>query len=242
MARRRARSVASQPLTVSVLRPASRSRPSRRRARRRRLGGPGPGSPTRLIGVLVVLAVIVAGVLVWRSQAGGNDDQRAAAQRFAVAWARGDRAAMWRALTPQARAAYPEASFAAAYRSADQAAGVRALSIGKLGPQHGDTIAVPVAVLTDAIGTLRIPGGREGSMLRVDQPSAPRAGCTAGGVAPKGLPSMQGNATACAPPDFPARAEDVRCSDRRSTTCLDSAASATISRTPTRPPAERWPC
>jgi peptidoglycan glycosyltransferase len=62
---------------------------------------------------------------------------------------------MWRALTPQARAAYPEASFAAAYRSADQAASVRALSIGKLGPQHGDTIAVPVAVLTDEIGTLR---------------------------------------------------------------------------------------
>ena len=42
-----------------------------------------------------------------------------------MGWTRRDWAVMWQALTPSARAAYPEARFAAAYRSADRAAGVR---------------------------------------------------------------------------------------------------------------------
>jgi beta-lactamase class D len=107
-----------------------------------------------VIGVLVVLAAIVGGVLVWRSLANSSVDRRAAVQRFAMAWARGDRAAMWRVLTPRARAAYPEAHFAAAYRSAEEAAGVRSVRIGAVGAEHGGTIAVAVDVSTEDFGRL----------------------------------------------------------------------------------------
>ena len=62
---------------------------------------------------------------------------------------------MWQALTPSARAAYPEARFADAYRSADRAAGVRWVQIGKLGGDHDGEIAVPVWVGTAEFGTLR---------------------------------------------------------------------------------------
>jgi cell division protein FtsI/penicillin-binding protein 2 len=72
-----------------------------------------------------------------------------------MAWTRGDWAAMWRVLTPRARAAYPEARFAAAYRSADQAAGVRSLRLGAVGGEHGGVIALVVAVGTEEFGTLR---------------------------------------------------------------------------------------
>lgn len=77
--------------------------------------------------VLVVLAAVVGGVLVWRSLASGDGGRRAAAERFAMAWVRDEWPAMWRALTPGARVAYPEPRFEAAYRSADRAAGVRTL-------------------------------------------------------------------------------------------------------------------
>ncbi len=62
---------------------------------------------------------------------------------------------MWQALTPSARAAFPEAPFGAAYRSADRAAGVRWVRVGKLGRDQAGGIAVPVSVGTAEFGTLR---------------------------------------------------------------------------------------
>ena len=108
-----------------------------------------------MIGVLVVLAAIVGGVLVWRSLADSDRGRRAVAERFATAWAHGQWALMWRALTPRARMAYPEARFAAAYRSADQAAGVRSLRIAAVGADRGGRIPVAVSVGTVDFGTLR---------------------------------------------------------------------------------------
>jgi beta-lactamase class D len=107
-----------------------------------------------MIGVLVVLAAVVGGVVVWRLNATSDAARRDAAQRFATAWARGDRAAMWRALTRRARGAYPEARFAAAYRSAEEAAGVRSLRIRSVGAEHDGTIPVAVDVRTQDFGTL----------------------------------------------------------------------------------------
>ena len=72
-----------------------------------------------------------------------------------MAWSRGDWATMWRVLTARARAAYPEARFAAVYRSAEATASVRSLGIGAVGGEHGGAIAVRVAVRTDDFGTLR---------------------------------------------------------------------------------------
>ena len=62
---------------------------------------------------------------------------------------------MWQALTPSARVAYPQARFAAAYRSADRAAGVRGVRVGRLGEDQPGEIAVPVQVATAEFGTLR---------------------------------------------------------------------------------------
>ena len=155
MARRGSRSVAPGPRAGSVLQASSRSGSRRRRGRRRVGGGVGRGGVGRVIGVLVVSAAVVGGVLVWRSLAHSDGNGRAAAQRFAVAWGRGDWALMWRALTPHARATYPEARFAAAYRGAYQQAGVRSLRIAPIGGEHGGRIAVAVTVRTEEFGALR---------------------------------------------------------------------------------------
>jgi hypothetical protein len=81
--------------------------------------------------------------------AAGNRDRRAAAERFVKAWGRSDLGAMLRALTPRARGEYPQGSFAAAYRRADRAAGVRWVSIARLADDGGG-FAVAVKLGTDA--------------------------------------------------------------------------------------------
>src|SRR2546421_11245118 len=134
MARRRSRFVAPGPRAGSVLLTRSRSGP-RRRGRRQVGGGLGRGGGLRVLVVLVVLAALAGGVLVWRSLAGGDRGRRAAAERYAMAWVRGQWSGMWRALTPGARAAYPEARFVAAYPSAGRAGGVRTLRTIKVGAE-----------------------------------------------------------------------------------------------------------
>ena len=127
----------------------------------------------RVVGVLVVLAALVlGGVVVWRSLTGNDPARRAAAERYATAWVGGDWPAMWQALTPSARAAYPEARFAAAYRDADRAAGVRTLRIVKVGGESGGGIPVGVRVDTLDFGTLHgtivLPVSGTGNSAGVD--------------------------------------------------------------------------
>ena len=105
--------------------------------------------------MLVVGAAVAAGVFAWRSVASGDGGRHAAAERFLTGWTRRDWAVMWQALTPSARIAYPEARFAAAYRSAERTAGVRWVRLGKLRGDHGGAIAAPVRVGTAEFGTLR---------------------------------------------------------------------------------------
>jgi peptidoglycan glycosyltransferase len=121
--------------------------PARRRRRRPRIG--------RWLVGLAILAVIGSGVYLWRSQVEAGDARREAAERFAAAWARGDRAAMWRELTPRARAATPERRFTAAYRNATRAAGVEAVAIGRVGQERDGRVPVQVSIRTDVFGTLR---------------------------------------------------------------------------------------
>ena len=123
-------------------------------ARRPVGGGSRPRRGVWLLGVLVVVAAVVGGLFVWRSVASGDGGRRAAAERFLTGWTRRDWAVMWQALTPSARATYPEARFAAAYRSADRAA--CSLGAGReAGGGHDGEIAVPVWVGTAEFGTLR---------------------------------------------------------------------------------------
>ena len=157
MGRRRSRYVVPGRRAGSVLLGGGRSGARRRGgwARRPVGGGSRPRRGVWLLGVLVVVAAVAGGLFVWRSVASGDGGRRAAAQRFLTGWTRRDWAVMWQALTPSARAAYPEARFSAVYRSADRTAGVRWVRVGKLGGGHDGEIAVPVWVGTVAFGTLR---------------------------------------------------------------------------------------
>lgn len=134
------------------------------RSARRHGGGPRFGTmpprrrpvvPWRVLLGLLVVAGITAGALAWHGAGGGRADRRTAAQRFVTAWEHGDHAVMWRALTPAARSAHPLRRFAAAYRAVGRTAGVRAVTAGRPGGEHGGMIAVPVAVRTADFGTLR---------------------------------------------------------------------------------------
>jgi penicillin-binding protein A len=156
MPRRRSRYSTPGPRAGSVLLDTGRSGARRRRRRRRGGGGIGWG---RLAGWLIVLLVLVGaiagGVYLWRSHEDAVDARRSAAEHFAAAWQRGDHAAMWRDLSPRAQAGTPVARFVTAYRNANRAAGVRAVKVGRLGPEQDGRIALPVAVRTDIFGTLR---------------------------------------------------------------------------------------
>jgi peptidoglycan glycosyltransferase len=141
---------------------AGRTGSGRRRARRPSgLGAGHPGrrgwaaAAARALAVVLVLAAAVAGVIVWRGHVAAAHDRAGAARRFVAAWAAGDRPAMWRSLTPAARAAHPLAGFASAYAAADRAAGVRRVTVGRPGGEHGGAIGVAVAVQTADFGTLR---------------------------------------------------------------------------------------
>jgi peptidoglycan glycosyltransferase len=153
MARRRSRYSTPGRRAGSVLLDTGARR--RRRRRRSRGGRFAWGRLSAVLGALVVVAAIGAAALAWRSHENAQDTRREAAQRFAAAWSRGDRAAMWRALTPRARAATPQRRFVAAYRNADRAAGVRAVTIGTVGRERDGRVPVQVAVRTDVFGTLR---------------------------------------------------------------------------------------
>jgi peptidoglycan glycosyltransferase len=155
MARRRSPYASPAPRAGSVLLTAGSSSRRRRRRRPGRGGGFGPGRLLRALGVLAILAAIVGGALVWRSHAQADDARHDAAVRFATAWSRGDRAAMWRTLTPQSRAAHPERRFSAAYRASDRTAGVRTVRIARIETERGGRIAVAVTVATEDFGTLR---------------------------------------------------------------------------------------
>ena len=155
----------------------------------------------------VLLVMVVLGVVVWRSLAESDRGRRAAAERFVSAWARGDRGAMWQALTSSAQARYPEARFVTAYRASDRAAGVRAVSTGHLGGEHDGTIAVDVRVRTADFGTLHrrilLPVSGSGSSAGVDwDPSVRLPGLRRGervrrrvGVAPARAPILAADGT-----------------------------------------------
>jgi cell division protein FtsI/penicillin-binding protein 2 len=122
--------------------------------RRRRRGS--DGIPWRAIGIAVLVLAVVGGAAYYvinrKHQA---DMRRDAAQSFVGAWARGDERAMWATLDAHSRAAYPRGRFQRLYGSANDAATVTAVRVGKLtGPKDG-AYSAPVAVATRLFGTLR---------------------------------------------------------------------------------------
>jgi hypothetical protein len=171
-------------------------------ARRRRGGlrfghGHGRRIPLLRIAAVVLLAALGAGGLLWRAHVHARDDRRAAALRFVRAWEHLDHAAMWRALTPAARAATPQAAFAAHYRRAERAAGVATVRAGTVSKERGGsirvrvvvtlrdfhslrgTVALPVSGSAEKAGVdwrsqLRLPGLRAGEAVSRRAGAAPR--------------------------------------------------------------------
>ena len=124
----------------------------------------------RWLAALAILAMIGSGVYLWRSQVEAADARQEAAERFATAWAERDPAAMWRELTPQARAP-TERRFAAAYANAEREAAC-AVAIGRVGDERDGRVAVPVSIRTDVFGALRgtiaLPVSGTGDQAGVD--------------------------------------------------------------------------
>jgi peptidoglycan glycosyltransferase len=162
-------------------------------------GEQGHGFRWRKLGGLLIVVAIGAGVFVWREQVQAREDRHEAAVRFVRAWERQDYAAMWHTLTPEARAAHSERTFAASYRSADRSAGVESVRARDVGGEHGGKVSIPVAiglgdlgVLRGALGlplagrgtdagvdwkpALRLPGLRPGEAVRRQAGRAPRHG------------------------------------------------------------------
>ena len=120
--------------------------PAAAHRRRHRIG------PGVVLAALALLAVAAgAAILLTRR----DDGRRAAAQRYASAWARGDTAAMWNALDAQAKTRFPKRRFGALVRSANRAAGVRSVTVRKVGAEHGGHVPATVVVRTALFGTLR---------------------------------------------------------------------------------------
>ena len=113
--------------------------------------------------VVVALAALAGGVVLGaRHESGGER----IAREFTEAWERRDYAAMHARLTPEARAAYPEALFARAYR--DTAATATAVSFEGSRPsaERDGGVVVPMSVRTRIFGLLAeelvVPASDEG--------------------------------------------------------------------------------
>lgn len=101
---------------------------------------------------LVGLATLafVAGLI-----AGAGGDGASAAERFATAWERGDFAAMYAELAPDARSRHSRREFEAAYENAAETATVQSIDAGETGEGEDDVDLLDVTVDTYAFGELR---------------------------------------------------------------------------------------
>jgi cell division protein FtsI/penicillin-binding protein 2 len=104
--------------------------------------------PLTLVGLAAFVVGAVAGA--------PGSPERDAAERFTLAWQRGDYGAMYRELDPAARRDVSRRDFAAAYREANATATIRSLSVGEPGDsssRDGESIVpVPIEVRTLAFG------------------------------------------------------------------------------------------
>src|SRR5215207_6266026 len=119
------------------------------RRRRRRL----PLLPFLILILLLAAAGAVAYVLHERSQK--HAELRDTAVRFAKAWEQRKPADMYRELDADARSKYSARRFAADYRTADEQATVRKVTVGQISEEKDGSVRMAVAVQTRLFGTLR---------------------------------------------------------------------------------------
>jgi len=119
------------------------------RRRRRRL----PLLPALIILLLLAAGGAVAYVLRERDQQ--HQELRDAAVRFATAWEQRKPEQMYRELDADARSKYSPRRFAADYRTADEEATVRKVTVGQISEEKDGRVTMAVAVRTHLFGTLR---------------------------------------------------------------------------------------
>ena len=138
--------------------------PVQRRRRRRVPVGP-------ILAVALLLAVAAGAFAFVRARDDGDDPSRAAAQRFADAWARGDLDAAYRLTTRRTQDAQPAALFRQSYRQSARAATQRKVEVGRAGEPEDGVVPVPVTVRTRVFGalkgTIRFPIERGADVARV---------------------------------------------------------------------------
>ena len=158
---RRRRSVFSAP---SYARSAMWIEPGMRRRR-------GPRRLLPLAAALLALLVCAGAVAFVVVDPLDRDDRRAVAERFAAAWARGDKAAMHALVDAETRQAYPLRRFSATYRATERAATVDRVRVGRAREPRGGRVVVPVEVRTRTFGALRgsvaLPMIQDGEQARV---------------------------------------------------------------------------
>jgi penicillin-binding protein A len=187
----------------------------RRRSRRRRL-------LTRAVPICVLAAAsVVAGIFVGTSP--GRAERRVIT-RYVQAWARGDYGAMYALLDAKSRSHVSERQFVAAYEKAAGTATLSAVTPGRVGARHGDTIMVDALARTRLFGvlheklaigvvgsgsatavryssTLLFPGLRPGEKLKRRVHLAPRAAL----LASDGTPLAKGPDRSSPIPDVAAQ-------------------------------------
>ena len=145
------------------------------RSRRRR-------GPRRFVApFLAVLALAAAGAAVAYVVLGSRHDdaRKTAAQKFAAAWAKGDRRAMWALIDEDTKKAYPQKRFNATYRAAERAATVATVRTGpvRAAPRRppGRAGQRPHAQLRHAARQRRAAGASRGRRRRGALAAGPAA-------------------------------------------------------------------
>src|SRR3954451_13094206 len=116
-----------------------------------------PGPRRYVARAIAMLAIVAAAAAVAYVVLGtrGPDERRSVAERFAAAWAKGDRQGMWELLDADTQRAYPPRRFAATYRAAARATTATSVRTGRVRTADGGRYAVPALVRTRDFGPLR---------------------------------------------------------------------------------------
>ncbi len=110
--------------------------------------------PSRQRIIATALLAGFLGVVALFTLTGGEPAEKAVAERFVTAWAKGDYAAMHAELAEQDRRAMPVRRFAEAYREAATMATATAVAHGQVGDPKDGAVDVPMTVSTRVFGTV----------------------------------------------------------------------------------------
>ena len=121
--------------------------------------------------VIVLAAAAGAFAFVRSREDAADDPSRAAVQKFADAWAKGDLDAAWKLTTAATQQQQPLRLFRQSYTQSARAATVTRVKVGVAGEPRAGKVAVPVVLTTKLFGrrrgTITFPVKRTGDTARI---------------------------------------------------------------------------